>query len=148
MTTLIEKLNDDMKSALRSKNEITRDILRLVISDSTRASKTPDDTFVISILKKIITANELTIEGTLKKEPINQKMIDIMLEQNKIMSNYVPSLLSDDEIKDILNTLFDINPKIKIGDLMKHFKTNFPSKYDGQKLSILTKDYLQQNQEV
>ena len=99
----------------REKNPKYRVLLGTVLGEFDRISKNPSDSECIAIIKKMIESNILT----------NQ------LEENEILSKFLPSQLTEEAIEQIIN----INNFANIGECMKHFKSEHDGTYDGKLVS-------------
>lgn len=112
----------DMRKAIKNKNVEKRDILRVLMAEIDRG-QTKSDGEILSLIKKMCeNINQTT------KDPIE---IEILIE-------YLPQELSEKEIVVIVDELvkFENYSTIKdMGKIMKFFKINHSSKYDGKMLS-------------
>ncbi len=87
---LIDRLKADIEFALRTRNEVAKDVLRLVLSDAQRASESPTDEVIIKVCRKIIEANLETIKlgGPIK-----------LSRENELLRDYVPKEATLEEIQ-------------------------------------------------
>lgn len=83
---LIDDLKSRMTSAMKSKNEAERDILRFVIAEATRATDKPTDEQVVKTVKKVIENNNVTLNVCPKEDPRYAKLT----AENQILSNLLP----------------------------------------------------------
>ena len=131
-TTLLEKLKQDLKSAMRNKDNAVRDAIRQVMSEfpnltvpiklesgkkTTRLKKpeeiTNDD--VIDIIRKLVKSEKTVLEA--KKEESS-----IYLET---LERYLPQMASREDIADWIKNNIDLSefksPMQAMGPIMKHY---------------------------
>ncbi len=119
---LEEKLRNDLKQAILDKDEIRKNTLRMVIGEIPRLNLKADekatDQQIESIIRKLIKA-ETTVLELAEMDMKDSLYIDIL-------SEYIPKLMTEDEIK---SWIFDnVNftqyiPMIKaMGFIMKELK--------------------------
>lgn len=109
----------------RQQNPQYRTLLGTVIGELDRITKNPTDEQVIQVVKKMIDAN-----NEIGK---NQQTI----EENFILSKFLPSQLSFDDIKEIIET----EEFGSIKECMTYFKGNFPGEYNGKLVSELFRNW-------
>jgi len=93
----------------------SRVLLGTVLGELDRISKTPTNEQVIAVIKKMIESNILSGQ----------------LDENEMLSQFLPKQLTDIEI---LN-LFELNKFNNIAECMKFFKENYAGLYNGKELS-------------
>lgn len=97
-----------------------RTLLGTVIGELDRISKTPTDEQTIQVIKKMMEAN-------------NEINNNDTLEENFILSMFLPTQLSETQIQGILDEC-----QFKtIKDCMTFFKDNYLGRYDGKLVSKL-----------
>lgn len=116
--TLQEILKNDLKGAMKEKNEAAKDALRVVLGELGRSDKkahTDDD--VIRILKKLIKSEKELLEKKGEGETDSEFI--------RIIESYLPKMASDDEIKSWIADNVDFskykNKMQAMGEIMKHF---------------------------
>lgn len=82
------------------------------------------DADMVAILQKTI--KELTEEGANFEKVGNSSQVEIINKQKNIISNFLPKLMSEEEIYNIISNLEDKS----IGSVMKTFKTQYAGKCD------------------
>ena len=145
--TLSEKINNDLKEAMKSKDTFKLGVIRMVKGAMQLAKKNPreelTDDDVINVLSKQI---------KMRKEAIEQceaaGRIDLV-EQNKkeieILSSYMPEALSLEELNKILDKVFDeVKPNSckDMGIVMKTVTPLVKGKADMSLVSKLIKERL------
>ena len=102
MVKLFEKLNGDLTSAMKSKDAIRLDVLRMMKSKVLNVNARGDlpDPEIIKILQKYAKSLRDAIEETKK---VNRPEAVTKLEgELKIVEEYLPKMLSEAEIKDVV----------------------------------------------
>ncbi|AQW81553.1 GatB/YqeY domain-containing protein [Campylobacter pinnipediorum] len=145
--TIREQILDDIKVAMKEKDEFKRDTLRTLnaalkqVEVDNRVELTDD--VVLPLLQKEIKkrndAKELFLKG--EREDLAQK------EQNEmdIISKYLPAQLSDDELKDKLREIITevgACSIAKLGDVIKTAKERLGASADPKRISDMAKKFL------
>lgn len=118
------RIYNDFIQARKEKNEVNKNILLLVYNAlKNRAIELRVDELtdqeVISVIKKVAKQLDEEIESNVKVGR-TEKANELTYQKN-LIREYLPKQLSEDEIKNILNTLEDKS----IHNVMKYFKTNY-----------------------
>lgn len=121
------KKEDLLKLKLENKsNPVVRNLISTIIGELDRKSKNPNESEVMSVIKKIRDADlEVTMTEQIAKE------LDFL-------DGLIPKSLSEDGMKKIVSSL----SFTKIGEYMSYFKENYPGQYDGKLLSSIVKEKL------
>lgn len=145
--TLKDQILNDIKEAMKQKDDFKRDTLRTlnaafkqvevderIMLDDERIFK-----IITSEVKKRKDASELYIKGG--REDLAQK------EQKEIMlfESYLPQQLSDEELKTALKELIvilGVSSLKEQGLVMKEAKTKFGAKVDGKRLNVTLRELL------
>lgn len=93
------------------------------------------DADIIQIIQKTI--KELTEEAENYKKVGNTTEEANILNQKEILERYLPKMMSNEEIREIIASLEDKS----IGNVMKHFKTNYAGKCDMKAVSEIAKQF-------
>ncbi|MGN0748104.1 MAG: GatB/YqeY domain-containing protein [Christensenellales bacterium] len=93
------------------------------------------DADIIQIIQKTI--KELTEEAENYKKVGNTTEETNILNQKEILERYLPKMMSNEEIREIIASLEDKS----IGNVMKHFKTNYAGKCDMKAVSEIAKQF-------
>ena len=145
--TLSEKINNDLKEAMKNKDAFKLGVIRMVKGAMQLAKKSPreelSDDDVINVLSKQIKMRREAIEQFEKAGRTD------LVEQNKkeieILSSYMPEALSDEELNKILDKVFDeIKPTSSkdMGLVMKTVTPLVKGKADMSLVSKLIKERL------
>ena len=145
--TLVEKINEDMKLAMKSQDKETLNVIRMVKSAVQLAKielkhELSDDEVVDVVSKQIKMRKDSIVEfskaGRIDLAEQYQQEIDIL-------NKYMPEQLSIDEVNKIIDDAFAlINPtNVKqMGLIMKEVNPKVRGKFDMGEVSKLIKDKL------
>lgn len=126
---MIEQIKKDMVKAMKEKDAVTRDILRVLTGELQRNFIT-EDADVIRIIKKMVT--------NLKENNGDE-------EEISILEDYLPKQLTEIELRHLVKKVIneeDIDSMSGMGLIMSYFKNNHAGCYDGRALSIIVKSEL------
>ncbi|MGL4739689.1 MAG: GatB/YqeY domain-containing protein [Sarcina sp.] len=147
MPTIKERLQDDWKTALKTRDKFKSSVLSTAKSAILHVEKTEgitlEDEKVIEILAKEIKQRR---EAMLDFEKGNrQDLVDQSKAEIEILLNYLPQQLSEEEIRSIIkesaNEVGASNIK-DMGKLMAKLRPLTVGKADGKVVSQLVKEYL------
>lgn len=144
--TLVEKINEDLKDAMKAKNALNLSVIRMLkgaIQLELIKKKELSDEDVVAIVAKQI---------KMRKDPIDEfekaGRYDLV-EQNKkeieVLNAYLPKQLTLDEVKEILENAFNkIKPTSNkdMGLIMKEVSPQVKGRYDMQEVSKMIKEKL------
>ena len=135
MSTIKEKIDAEIKSAMISKNTVKKELLKVVKSEISREEaglKVYDDKDVIALIRKMV-KNLETINSEQSKAEI------------AILSEYVPSQMSEEQVKSIVETLITetgATSAKEMGKVMGAFKSRYDGQADNGLVSKITKELL------
>ena len=128
---LIDTLKKENLLALKNKDENKRAVLSVIINkymilgyEYKANNKEIGDTELINIISK--TLKELEEERKSFLEANRADKVSDLDKQIEIIKIYLPKMLTEEEIKNIILSLDDKS----IPSVMKHFKLNYNGKYD------------------
>ena len=137
---IIEEIKKANVEALKSKNANLRSIYSVLINKymqaeiNARANNTEiGDVDMVKIIQK--TVKELEEESANYSKVGNVEECENILLQKKAIEKYLPQMLSEEEIKNIILTLEDKT----VPSVMRHFKTNYNGKCDMKDVSEVLK---------
>jgi len=134
-TPLKEVIDRSIKSAMLSKDNKTRDVLRVIKAEISREEaglKEYKDEDVIRVIKKAI--KNLEVMNT-----------DDAREEIKILEQFIPAQLTDIQIESFLQTLVRETGALTLKDMGKTisaFNAKFPGQADGKIVSEIVKRLL------
>jgi uncharacterized protein YqeY len=138
---LIEQIRADRMVAFKAKENIKKNILGCLISESCKENKEPEDVKVLAVIKKFIeNAKEIQDAADEKAYEFFQATQEI-----DILETYRPKQLTAEEIRNIIKIQNDnlkeaCGEEISMPSIMKYFKTNYDNQYDGKLLSQIAKE--------
>lgn len=128
---LIDEIKKDNVQAMKDKNTLARAIFGVVMNkvllhgiECKKDGKEQTDADVVQILQKTI--KELTEEKENYIKAGNETEANNIEIQKEILTKYLPQMLSEDEIKNIIASMEDKS----IPSIMKHFKAEYAGKVD------------------
>ncbi len=128
---LIDDIKKDNVQAMKDKNTLARAIYGVVMNkvllaniEAKKDGKELADVDVVQILQKTI--KELTEERENYVKAGNMTEAENIEKQKEILTKYLPQMLSEDEIRNIIAGMADKS----IPSVMKHFKANYAGKVD------------------
>lgn len=142
--TIMEKLNEQIKVAMKEKDEITKNILRAVKSDVTSEARERHcevtDELALEILRKQAKSLSKDLEEFEKKGAANTDLYKKTQQELAIIEEYLPKLMSEDEIREkaleiIANLPADAKFGVKMGAVMKALQ----GKADGKLVQTVVK---------
>jgi uncharacterized protein YqeY len=137
---LKQKIEQDLLDFMRSKNEIGRNTLRMVIASikmfEIEKSSSIDDSSIMAIIQKEIKTRRDSITDFAKGN--RQDLIETALSEISILESYLPKQLSDSEVeqevKGIINEIGASSPA-DIGKVMKVVIPKLAGKTSSDKIS-------------
>lgn len=130
--SLFDRIKDDRINAFKLKETVKKNLLGVLLGESAKETKEPDDAKVIASIKKLIkSCNEI-----IDIDPLGNKGIQASIEKD-ILETYLPKQLTEKEINDILSKIIVPDTNISIGEIMRYFRENHEGMYDGGLVSKL-----------
>ena len=128
---LIDEIKSTNIEAMKARDNVTRGILSVVITkyknqevELRAQGKEISDKELIAIIQK--TLKELSDEKEGYVRVNNTERVESISKQEEVLNRYLPKQLSEQEIRDIINTLEDKS----VPNVMKHFKANYAGQVD------------------
>lgn len=133
---ILDEIKKANVEALKNKDKEARTIYSIVMNKAMletikkrEKGEELTDADMVQIFQKTI--KELTEEAENYEKAGNQEESANILKQRQIIENYLPKMMSEEEILSEINKLDDKS----IGNVMKHFKMNFAGKCDMRMVS-------------
>jgi uncharacterized protein len=139
-----QKLQDDLKTAMKASDKLRMMTLRGILSEITRVEKDvrrdASEAEIVQVLKRERARRDEALEFARKGG--RQDLIDQNEAEAKILDAYLPAALSVEEVKAAIaaQTAAGVN---QIGPLMKALRDQFGARLDGKMASDLVKQTLQ-----
>lgn len=128
---LIDELKAANINAMKARDNTARAVLSVVLTKyklqevELRANgKEIGDKELLNIIQKVLKELSDEKEGYLKVN--NTERANSITEQERVLSQYLPKQLSEEEIRKIINSLEDKS----VPSVMKHFKMNYAGQVD------------------
>ena len=146
--TLEEKIDADMKEAMKAKAEIRLSTIRMLraaiknLAIEKKAEKV-EDKDVMSIISKQIKQHKDSIDGFAKGN--RQDLVDKETAELKILESYMPKMLSAEELKPIVSsaiTATGAKGRADMGKVMKAAMEEAKGAADGKMLSQMVSEEL------
>lgn len=142
-----EKLMQDLKAAMKSHDKIKKDTITMVRAaiKQIEVDKRVDlsDEEVIDIISKQYKERVSSIDEF--KRGGRDDLVAQTEEEIKIILEYLPKQLTDEELEDIIKEAIEklsITSKKQIGELMKEVMPKVKGKTDGKKVNSIASKYL------
>ena len=141
-----KKLNDDLKSAMKNREMLRLDIIRLIkkniqeLETSVGHSGEATDAEIMKIISKLVK------QGKDSAEQYNSAgrtdLFDIEMQQVAVLESYLPKQLSEDEISIEIDKVMSETGSTNMGVLMKELNTRLAGRADGKTISRILKSKL------
>ena len=145
--SLLDTINKNLKAAMLSKDVVTRDTLRMLISDIKRFEIDErieaDDAKISNLINKNVKQRRDSIEQF--KNGNRDDLVATEEEQLNVILKYLPKQLSEQEIQELIQEgIVSVSAKSMqdMGKLMGHLKPKFEGKADMSIVSKLVKELL------
>jgi uncharacterized protein YqeY len=138
-----QKIQDDLKAAMKSGDKLRMMALRSVLSEMSRLEKDvrrdPNDAEILQIIKRERAKREESLEFARKAN--RQDLIDENETESKILQSYLPATASADEVRAEIQSAVAAGA-VQMGSLMKALRDKFGAGLDGKLASELAKEAL------
>ena len=128
---LIDEIKKDNVQAMKDHDSVARAIFGVVMNkvllnsiELKKDGKEQADSDVVQIIQKTIKELKEERENYIKVK--NETEAVNIEKQIEIISKYLPKMMTEEEIKSVINSLEDKS----IPSVMKHFKANYAGKVD------------------
>lgn len=152
--TIMDKINADMKTAMKAKDKVTLGVLRsmkaaIVKESQAKNQHNSEDVIELTALTKEVKSRQKSIEEYREKTN-RQDKIDELEAEIAIIEAYTPKPLTEDETKDIVNTVVanygkpvnELSMK-DMGPLINSAKAKIGPTADGELISTLVRNIIQ-----
>ena len=144
---LKEKLMDDLKLAMREKNEIRKNTVQMVRAGILQIEKdkgivVEDDKIIEIIAKEVKSKKDALVDF---EKGGRQDLVDQTNNEIGILQEYLPKQLSKEEIKEIVSKIVEELGATSIKDMgpvMKEAKAKIGAAADGRTINEVVKELL------
>lgn len=110
---MIEKINEDLKNAMKEKDTFKLSVLRMLKSalqlEGIAKKHELDDSEIASVLKKQVKVRKDSLEEYKKYNKLD--LVESLEKEINIISAYLPEEMSEEEINGVLDEVFkEVNP--------------------------------------
>lgn len=150
MSTLKQKIESDLLENMRSKNEVGKNTLRILLSAiklfEIEKSTKIDDSGILSLIQKELKSRRDSINDFLKGN--RQDLVDSTMSEIAFLENYLPRQLSDQEIeKIVIDAIDEVNASAPsdMGKVMKIVLPRTSGQAPADRVSKIVRDLLGKN---
>ena len=147
--SLKERLDGDLKDAMRNKDSIRRTVLRTIISEIRNAEiakqEALDDEGVLVVMTKQAQQRRDSIEAF--KSASRSDLVESESAELKIISGYLPEQLSEDEIEVVITEVIsqvEAKGSSDMGKVMKEVMQRVRGRADGKMVSAIVTSRLKE----
>jgi uncharacterized protein YqeY len=137
------KIQEDLKTAMKSGDKLRMMALRGVLSEMSRLEKDirrePNDAEILQIIKRERAKREETLEFA--RKAARQDIITQNETEAKILESYLPATTSPDEVRTEIQNAIAAGAS-QMGPIMKALRDKFGASLDGKVASELAKEAL------
>ena len=138
-----QKIQDDLKAAMKSGDKLRMMALRGVLSEMSRLEKDirrePNDAEILQIIKRERAKREETLEFA--RKAARKDIIEQNETEAKILESYLPATTSPDDVRAEIQNAIDAGAS-QMGPIMKALRDKFGASLDGKVASELAKEAL------
>lgn len=147
--SLKDKLLEDYKTAMKEKDVVRKNVVGMVRAAILQFEKDNkvvlDDSGVLSVIAKEIKKRKDSLPEYIKSG--RQDLIDELSREIEILTSYLPPMLSEEEIEQLVKETIEIikpNGIKDMGKVMQEVMKKVSGRADGKVVSEIVKKYLQQ----
>ncbi len=136
--TLLQRIKADQIAARKAKDKFKASLLTTLLAEAARpglddGKRESTDAEVTAVCKKFIKNMKESLDACYTEE-VHTEMC--------IVNEYLPQQFSEDELKDMAEVFFKVNPDANMGQAMGWFKKRYDGQYDGKTLSQVVRGLL------
>lgn len=140
------RLNDDLKSAMKSKDALRLSVIRLVkkyvqeLETSVGHNGEATDAEIMKIINKLVKQGKDSAEQY--KSAGRNELYDEEMLQVAVLEEYLPKQMSEDEISVEIDKVMSETGSTNMGVLMKELNSRLAGRADGKTISRILKTKL------
>jgi len=146
--SLSERLNEDMKQAMKSQDKFKLSVIRMIRSSIKNAEidrrKTLDDNEVLDVLSREIKQRKDSLQEFEKAG--RDDLVDNLKKEIAIIAEYMPQPLSEEELKAIVQQTIQetgASSKADMGKVMSALMPKVKGRADGKLVNQMVQQFLQ-----
>jgi len=133
-----ERITKEIKDGMKSGDKLRVSVLRMLLADIINIEKSGKDFKHIDVIRGYAKKLKKTIE---EYERLHiQDKIDSCNEELKIVEEFLPKQMSDEELKTVVTELIESEKPKDIGSAMKIVMGKYKDIADGKKVQALVKE--------
>ena len=132
-----ERITKELKDAMRSRDKRRVSVLRMLLADIINVEKSGKDFKPIDVVRGYAKKLKKTIEEYERLQI--QAEIDSCNEELKIVEEFLPKQMSDEELEKVVTELIESEKPGDIGSTMKIVMGKYKDVADGKKVQTLVK---------
>lgn len=136
--SLFEKINEDVKDAMKAKAKEKLDALRMLkaslLENKTAPNPKPETDVLFSHVKRLGDSLLAFPEGHAQRAKIQAEINELKV--------YMPKAMTEGEVHDLVKIILEKNPGSTFGAVMKLLSPEIKGKFDGSKAAELVKSLL------
>lgn len=149
MNTLEQKLQSDLTNAIKSRNTIRMNTIKgiktaiMETKTAKNGKKDLEDSDIVKIIQKLAKTRKET--GELYKSNNRQDLADIEFGELNVLETYLPKMLSEDEIRIIVDKTISelgVTDMKGMGRVMGTINKSYVGQVDGSMVSRIVKEKL------
>ena len=135
---MFEQVNADIKEAMKNREKARLDALRMLKSRllENKTSKKPINE------KDVAIKYSKMLKDSLESFPKESEQYLKIVTELEYLKPYLPTPLTDNDVKNIISDIIANNPGIDFGGVMKSLTPQIKGKFDGKKASMMVKETL------
>jgi uncharacterized protein YqeY len=146
--SLLEKLNQDLKVAIKAKDETRKRVLRLALSAAklveVEKQEELDDAAVIGVLQKEVKSRQETIDDAEKAG--RPDLIEVAEAEMEILEEYLPEAMSPEELETLVKEVIaqvGASSMADMGKVMGAIMPKIQGRADGGQVNQMVRQLLQ-----
>lgn len=147
--SLKDKLLEDYKTAMKEKDVVRKNVVGMVRAAILQFEKDNkvvlDDSGVLNVIAKEIKKRKDSLPEYIKSG--RQDLIDELNREIEILNSYLPPMLSEEEIEQVVKETIEIikpNGMKDMGKVMQEVMKKVSGRAEGKVVSEIVKKYIQQ----
>jgi uncharacterized protein YqeY len=132
--TLMEQVNNDIKEAMKAKQQFRLDALRMLKAEfiKNNTSVKPIDELSVTI------AHNKRLQDSLEMYQAGTEAHDKILQEMEVLKTYLPSQMTEAEVVALISDIKTRGAK-DMGAIMKELQPQIKGRFDGKRASELVK---------
>ncbi len=133
-----DRITKELKDAMKSRDKLKVSVLRMLLADIVNVEKSGKEFKHIDVIRGYAKKLKKTIEEYERLQIKNE--VDSCKEELRIVEEFLPKQLSDDELGRIVTALIESEKPADIGSAMKVVMGKYKDVADGKKVQALVKE--------